>query len=797
MKRLLLCSALLLFVMLAESAPVSREQALQKAQAFVAQKSRMTKGRTLKLARQSPRLQQAQQDDAYSDVFNVGDADGFVVVSGDDRTPAILGYATGGTFNETVMPENMKAWIEGYERQLKYLETTGAKVAEVADHDPIEPMLTTTWDQTSPYNNKCPYVNYLGRTVTGCVATAMAQVLNYYAYPEATVAEIPAYTTETRSLSVKAIPANTPIDWDNMLDSYSSSATTAQKNAVANLMLYCGASVQMNYNVSSSGAPSEYIAPALKKYFGYASSTHLVYRDDYRAAEWDEIIYYELDGGRPVLYSGYSVGGGHEFVIDGYDHDGFYHVNWGWGGDLDGYFLLSILNPESSEGTGASASGDGFSYGQDAIIGMTPDEGELSYDIPLVLSVGGVSMSGSKTLQRKSTGKFTVTLSAKNVSNDTGEDHVFKLGLGVFDMDNKMLESYSCYSSLDLGYMYYYPELGLNNISFGKNLPNGTYRLKVISGLSGSGGWYACRNSDVNSIEVKIEGNTARCEVPTVDLDVSFDYDYAPLKGIPSNVTCTIENNGTLFLNTVFLQENGEDISGMRLELDPGTTGTLTFEYKPKSAGSEELSLVYYDSENVVKTIGKTTVTVGSESGSPKLTHSESLDSPVSDKAVESETTVLLSLTNEGTATFSDDVCLQLYKYRQSGSYYSWDYVKQYNQKVRLSPGESKTVEMLIDGLEDKSKYKVSFLYYLNNKWVDDYSHEYVFTTDFSLTPVPVKKGDANGDGEINVTDVTSIISYILGKAPDGFNINAADANSDGEINVSDVTAVINMILGK
>ena len=220
----------------------------------------------------------------------------------------------------------------------------------------------------------------LGRSVTGCVATAMAQILYYHRAKSVTEtqAEIPAYQAwadkpyNGQYLQVEAVPANSPIDWDNMLDTYSGSATAKQKKAVADLMWYCGASVQMGYTNSSSGANSWRVGEALPKYFGYGESVkyHWFENEGYTEIQWDAMIYNEVANSRPVYLSGANGSGGHAFVCDGYDGNLCYHINWGWGGGgPDGYYLLSSLNPGSQ---GIGGSDGGYSQQRECVIGIEP-----------------------------------------------------------------------------------------------------------------------------------------------------------------------------------------------------------------------------------------------------------------------------------------------------------------------------------------------------------------------------------------------------------------------------------------
>ena len=246
----------------------------------------------------------------------------------------------------------------------------------------IAPLLgDIAWDQLTPYNKLCPKYKGSKRSATGCVATAMAQVMMYYQYPKELKATIPAYTTTTNKLKVKAISKGEKYDWDNMLPTYTQGKyNTTQANAVAKLMFHCGAAVQMDYG-DSSGA---WVLPEdMSTYFGYDTDLlQEVYRSFYTLAEWKEILDRELEAKRPILYGGAaSDESGHQFVCDGSDGEGLYHINWGWSGYSDGYFDITLLDP-AVRGTGAGTSANGYNRACSVIIGIAPDNGIK--DEPLV-----------------------------------------------------------------------------------------------------------------------------------------------------------------------------------------------------------------------------------------------------------------------------------------------------------------------------------------------------------------------------------------------------------------------------
>lgn len=319
------------------------------------------------------RLMTSSSDTPAYYVFNADAAQGFVVVSGDDCVGdnLVLGYAPQGCFSETNVPDGLQWWLETTARQIGELSRMGVKVGAMPTHNAIAPMLTSQWDQALPYNACCPAIG--GKlSVTGCMATALAQVMYYYRWPQEPLnGTLPAYTM-IDGTEIEALPV-TQFDWDNMLDSYQGNASEAQQRAVAELMRYCGQSLQMIYSpVTSDGIC--YDLDLLVNNFGYDPGLYSALSRSYTVSGWDALIYNELYEGRPLVYTGHSTGGGHAFVIDGYDvesGEGYYHVNWGWSGNGNGFYKINLLNPSTS-GTGGSATSDGYNNDQRALIGFQP-----------------------------------------------------------------------------------------------------------------------------------------------------------------------------------------------------------------------------------------------------------------------------------------------------------------------------------------------------------------------------------------------------------------------------------------
>ena len=325
-------------------------------------------------------------------VFPFGENKGFAIISGDDDMPEIVGYADHGTYDANNMPAAMAAFLNNYRATIEAMKQGNASaIKNIAEAKAlranntrattaVSPLLgDIKWNQSEPYNNMCPKYDGTNLSATGCVATAMAQVMMYWKYPKELKADINKYETYTHKLTIAGETKGQKYDWDNMLPTYTNNNyTQTQANAVAKLMLHCGKAVEMDYG-EESGAN---VTPGrLAKYFGYDSDLMLdLMRSCFTLAEWTAIIDKELQAKRPILYSGRTTNGGHQFVCDGSDGNGLYHINWGWGGYQDGYFDITILNPGQG-GIGAGNVTDGYNRGCDMIIGIQPDNGKM--DKPL------------------------------------------------------------------------------------------------------------------------------------------------------------------------------------------------------------------------------------------------------------------------------------------------------------------------------------------------------------------------------------------------------------------------------
>ncbi|MBO4654305.1 MAG: C10 family peptidase [Bacteroidales bacterium] len=421
MKRIVLALALIISFNLLFSNPVDTITAKRVAENFYKQNSviGVRNGQTIRIRRQVPEYVVVPLDTMFTGfyILNSTNDDGFVIVSADNNVMPILGYSDEHSFNASNMPPAMRDWLYGYEMEIRRARImdrnlvsdearrewgallTGQELPN-RNINNVAPLLTTNWGQRWPYNLSCPSTTN-GNAPTGCVATAMAQVMKYWKYPQTGVGSHTYTHTTYGTLSANF---ESVIAWNEMLNTYNptSSYTPMQASAISSLMYMCGVSVEMNYGVTESGAniinggysfiPSA--ETALKTYFDYSNDLHGISKsvwqnnqwvDVYTNSQWMNILKNELDSGRVILYGGsiYNNTKGHAFVCDGYNNN-YFHFNWGWSDDgliHNCYCLITSLIPQNSN--------NNYTYGQQAIIGISPTNQPIhpNYDLMMYSSL--------------------------------------------------------------------------------------------------------------------------------------------------------------------------------------------------------------------------------------------------------------------------------------------------------------------------------------------------------------------------------------------------------------------------
>lgn len=530
MKRLILILSIACLAISGWAGQVSREQALRKAQTFL-----NNKGLSRQLIAAETQLSRHRAQGAIQDyyVFNAGQNDGFVIISGDDRAEAVLGYAEHGTFDVDNLPPAMADLLDNYAHQIEAIRNGAPVATRRASHTQVPEFMRVKWNQTDPYNGKTPLGYYTNKTegvhtVTGCVATAMAQVLYHQQYVDVTQSEIAGYKNPTRyktssgttvDLYVPTIPVGSPLDWANMVDSYDGSESQTQKDAVADLMLYCGAAVKMNYRLPENGGSSASISSipdAFKRYFGYSKGVRHISRSSYSDTEWDDIIYKEISVKRPVIYQGLTASNaGHAFILHGCDSDGKYAVNWGWGGNLDGYFTLDNLTTKQG----------GYNYSQEAVVYITND----SFSETVKVAVTAIKVDGFNTdnngalimpakteysAARDSWGRVPFSL-AITFKSALVNFYTMDCGYGIHNSNGQLIGNVLKMRTAEFkngtGWTF-----GTGNSAFGGDLSVGTYYIKGYSKQSTASDWLLC--DDADKFAVKIDVTDSNMSFSVVDI---------------------------------------------------------------------------------------------------------------------------------------------------------------------------------------------------------------------------------------------------------------------------------------
>ena len=603
---------------------VTEKQALEEAQQFVASHNNRKSTPTVKSAGQVSGLY----------LFNVSGNGGFVIVSNDDQTMPILGFGESGNIDPDDLPDNMRAWLQSYADQIAWLQSNGKDVKDTNNRSraprrtaktDIGPLVKTNWDQGIPYYNMCPEIDGI-KTVTGCVATTMAQLMYYhYAHNNfsAKSTDIPGYTTTTTDknkasyeLTVSGLEA-TKFDWGNMIANYTPinpetgkrylAGNAEQQQAVAKLMRYCGTALHMQYGLSAnggSGAYGEAIPYALKTFFGYDGGIQHCYRKNYSYTTWVDLIYNELVANRPVALGGQSTGGGHSFICDGYKYDNadYFHINWGWAGSSDGYFQLSVLQPWE-QGIGGSSTLDGFSFGQDAVIGIQkPIDGNADY----CLSLEGLQLGSNKTSEEFTRANETDAFNGISlyyiVYNYNYGSNSYDVAVQLVDGSGNVKHTFGSKENQTRAWNKTISAT-LTGLSIpstaddGTHLNDGTYYIKVMSRPHNETpvAWQECFDGDAYKLTATISGNNLTINVPipanVTPTSVTFAVSGESYTGAEQKVTATVTGGAGDYSGDIVLRVNGSAVVGQTAHILAGKTVVLNFSYIPSYVGENTLTL--------------------------------------------------------------------------------------------------------------------------------------------------------------------------------------------------------------
>ena len=717
MRKIFLLFSLCIAALQTWADPIGRADAMNTARAFLAQK-----GIAMQQAAepyQAPRRgARATEEKAYYYVFNIGGEQGYVIVSGDDRTREVLGYVDNGHFDADALPINMKAQLQYYSDAIQHLDDNNVQIAPrtqqarraKATRHSVPILMASRWNQGFPYNKHCP-VYYkgdgtTGQAVTGCTATAIAQVINYYKSPERTKAQIPAhsntYTLDDgtkKTVTLKAIPARTPIDWENMCDVYDGDETEAQQDAVGKLMLYVGMSVKMGYGASSGAVHGSNVPELLNKYFGFDDGAYCASRYDYSADEWEDLLYSELSTGHPLSYQGFSSGGGHAFVVDGYDGEGLYHLNWGWGGGSDGWFVISILNPGDNSGIGASGSSDGYNMSNNAIIGVRPVSDGKKAESTTCATMNNIRISGS-----------TIQL---NFINWTGVAGTFNCGIVEANEDGSVtLVSNKYDMTVDPNY-YHSPTFEMKG-----RLKEGVHRLSPANKLSANKTYRTLYDMKRSYIEATVDASgsvSLRLVEPEPRLEVTkIEFPGTRIAGKEQEVRFTVKNMGDEALKHMYM------LAGKDADPASATSKTescvlvrsmdstvVSYYFNPSSTGTYNIWLA--NDKNGSEIYGHTTMQAITEAQSvkPKLAVSGmTITNTVSGTVYGNFLSGKITVKNNGSEPYAGRIKLQSWS-QNTGENTAWS-SKATSVYVEVEPLKVAAVEFNFDEMRTDCKYWIS-----------------------------------------------------------------------------------------
>ena len=830
-----------------QAAPVGEATARQIADKFFSSKASRFNAPP---GSSAPRLAYTAEHGSFY-VFDRGSHGGFVVVSGDDRLPQVLGYGNEGDFSTGALPPAVQYWMNEMDRQIAYLKSHG----DVEAHHPakrtaaVEPLLTSHWDQSAPFNNYCPVYADSVRCVTGCVATASAQIMNYYQWPPVGRGShsYVCYVNNNTPVELSADFSQSVYRWDLMLDDYDESSSPESCDAVARLMSDVGISMDMEYG-SSSGAWGWGASEALLRYFAYSNKYYWLYTDHYTAAEWDQLLVDELSKSRPVMYLGYSADSGHAFVLDGFDNDGYYHVNWGWGGDYDGYYLVSLLNP---------ATGWSFQSSQRGLFGLVPETQADAVDDVLFIRGYYGNIPSSPVPLGTSFGFEINNISEGNMLDTTdyveweGNNYyyaVVPMKLGLYDKNGVecVSEMYDSWNYIDeyIPWSAQYPEFNLP-----QSLEDGEYRLTVSYSIDGNEN-YDQPILDLSAkeayIKVIVQGDTAyikdcflyntygiesfvlpegiRTDDP-IDVDVKLYYDADWLsEGIPGPA-------GNVYLS--LLKDGVEVVAGPMCEvmLPANTEKTYTMQIQaPSQPGLYDLVLNDESGSHIMEMdgwlthLGEVMAPVYVLPPCQELLEdfeSMTANSSTSDKDVQGNFTTW-SFTKSGVRSPGEGKChgVNAVMMKKPSALYTTQPLQhnfllaqatvlnpvasaaKYTLEYSLDDGSTWTRVQTIEGLDaaevpGKRTAVVSWKLGLTAAQpalfriaMTGGGTAATYVDDIALYCIDTL-GDVNGDGEINIADINAIIDIILS----GGMTQAADVNSDSEVNIADINAIIDLII--
>ena len=580
----------------------------------------------------------------------------------------------------------------------------------------------------------------------------------------------------------------TDFDWSLMQNTYQTTDTaSAAALAAAKLNLYCATALEANFKNASTSASTSDIPFVISSYFGYKETAKYYRRPLYTTQEWESMIYAELAAGRPIVYSGSKISGAHAFVLDGCDGNGMFHINWGWNGQSNGYFLLNMLNPDI-QGTGSADGTYGYIISQAFVAGIEP--GEQMVDEFCVTSKYIELLEYTDT--RNSIDEdFTLTI-LTHLCNYTNHPISFDFAWGVYQEDGTLVTMLNRGYRTDLSSGYYiYPT---RTLEFGSGISSGTYRIMPIYSERNEENWRLCEAANLNYIEVVIDGNSFTCNAMGTNAAPNYIVNDISCEGSmhqnrPIDITMNLTNIGGSRNDVIYMFIDGSVVSAGFIDVEKGASGDSYFRYMPTAAGTYTLTFSF--NEDGSDPFASHTITID-PMAEANLSATISIENvtDATNKIITSDMfSVVLNITNNSTTVYNEDISIKLFKNTQGNSGTN---VQAKNQPVEIAPGETITLRFDMENVIDGWKYFVKTYYYSSGEQISlkgSSSYTIVFPEIPAFTP-----GDVNDDHSVDIDDVTLLIAHILNG--EAINETAGDINEDRSIDIDDVTQLIQTILG-
>ena len=743
-KSILLLLALLTNSILLQSKQLTTAQALQRMQNVSYTKGKKIPQANLLSLAYTCKSKAGNIYYAYNDTVSGG----YMLLAADDKAPSLLAKVSSGRFELDDMPENTRRWLDDMSRNIElaiqYDINLFSSEQTAEGRKNVEPLVMSKWSQGAPYNNLCPNYKPSMRSASGCVATAMAQLMYFHRWPLQGTGEH-SYTSDTYKFHLSADFGTSTYLWDQMQNYYGQTHLDGSRNytifdysqaageAIAAFMYDCGVSVDMDYG-ESSGAISNAVGHALTTYFSYDKALSLQNRLWYSDLEWEEMLYQEVSAGRPTYYSASSDEGGHAFVCDGYE-DGYYHFNWGWSGIADGFYLITGVDPmhpvlqDTKEHFAAS-----FNRLHDAIFGMQKEStGKIA---PYQIGVEGncnlyvLSMDNSPVTQADEGVPLKIRCDGSAFFNYSNEPVSVYLGVRFEDVSTGQN-----YFSLSSNLVTYNLKIGYTSYSFStKRIPDGIYRIHPVFATSTD-----------NPIDIKLPYGL---EIPVITLGNATPPDPEPDPD-PNPGNTDDDTDISAFPNTVYFHSTSCKV-GERfvLPINMKNADEITsFQFDIKLPEGISFAVDEFGEADIEISEDRTNSrrhTVGSkkqEDGSLRVICYSSMNNIFSG--------------NDGTVL---NIPLDVAETMPSG-------------RCQL---ELSNIRLATPSLQE-------------------------FVVPQIKTSIDVRNwiaGDVNGDNVVTVVDLTALVGLIVGTEDESrLNRQAADVYPDGILNVVDVTALVNIIL--